>query len=187
MATLIDKAGTGLIAKSETVALHAASGAVRVRGAVALVTDAGAALGSVFVEALAAEGTRKIYVRARDSVRLPEYCVDLVCTGVIVPLDLELDDAASFAAAARMASDVTLLVNTDAVEHAAIVERCRVFEPVLAANAPAAVVSFAAAEELRRAMCARGVHVVALSPEPADPETGTIVAAAFDAIEVAQA
>jgi NAD(P)-dependent dehydrogenase (short-subunit alcohol dehydrogenase family) len=76
-----------------------------INGQIALVTGANRGLGAEFVSALLERGAVKVYA----AVRTPE------TLGVddprVVPIRLDVTDAASIRAAAEQASDVTLLVN----------------------------------------------------------------------------
>jgi len=76
---------------------------MEITGSVALVTGANRGLGRRFAQALLERGAAKVYAAARN----PE-AIDL--PGVI-PLQLDITDPASVAAAAATASDVTLLIN----------------------------------------------------------------------------
>jgi NAD(P)-dependent dehydrogenase (short-subunit alcohol dehydrogenase family) len=74
-----------------------------ITNSVALVTGANRGLGRHFAAALLDRGAAKVYAAARDisTVDLPG----------VVPIQLDITDPASVAAAARTAGDVTLLVN----------------------------------------------------------------------------
>ncbi|PPF65941.1 short-chain dehydrogenase [Clavibacter michiganensis] len=120
---------------------------------VALVTGANRGIGRTFVEELLARGARKVYATARrpEAVDVP---------GVEV-LRLDLADPASVAAAARTASDVTLVVNNAGISTGAALVTgdmadirremdthfygtlgvIRAFAPVLAANGGGAIVN----------------------------------------------
>ena len=76
---------------------------MQIEGAVALVTGANRGIGRRFVEQLVARGAAKVYASARDPSS-----IDL--QGV-TPLQLDITDPASVAAAAAAAGDVTLLIN----------------------------------------------------------------------------
>jgi NAD(P)-dependent dehydrogenase (short-subunit alcohol dehydrogenase family) len=76
-----------------------------INGQIALVTGANRGLGAEFVSALLDRGAAKVYA----AVRTPE-TVDTDDPRV-VPIRLDVTDAASIRAAAEQASDVTLLVN----------------------------------------------------------------------------
>jgi len=80
---------------------------MKIQGSIALVTGANRGLGLAFTQALLEAGAAKVYAAARDpsKVALPG----------ATPLKLDLTDPAEVAAAARTASDVTLLVNNAAI------------------------------------------------------------------------
>jgi NAD(P)-dependent dehydrogenase (short-subunit alcohol dehydrogenase family) len=77
---------------------------MQINGSVALVTGANRGLGRQFTQALLDRGAAKVYATARnvDAIdRLPG----------VHPLQLDITDADSVAAAAKAAGDVTLLIN----------------------------------------------------------------------------
>jgi NAD(P)-dependent dehydrogenase (short-subunit alcohol dehydrogenase family) len=76
---------------------------MQIKNSVVLVTGANRGLGQAFVNALLAAGAAKIYAAARD----PH---SITLQGV-VPLKLDVTNAADIAAAAQVANDVTLLIN----------------------------------------------------------------------------
>ncbi|MGF6573750.1 NAD(P)-dependent dehydrogenase (short-subunit alcohol dehydrogenase family) [Paraburkholderia sp. GAS333] len=78
---------------------------------VALVTGADRGLGAKFVEVLLAQGAGKIYAAMRRPAEHPAYPAD----SRVVPLQLDVTDASQVEAAARIASDVTLLINNAGV------------------------------------------------------------------------
>lgn len=84
---------------------------MQIQGVVALVTGANRGLGQALVRALVDAGARRVYAAARspDAITATDPRV--------VPLALDIDDAAQVAAAARQAGDVTLLVNNAGVLH----------------------------------------------------------------------
>jgi NAD(P)-dependent dehydrogenase (short-subunit alcohol dehydrogenase family) len=76
---------------------------MKVEGSVVLVTGANRGLGLEFAKQALARGARKVYAAARDpsAITLPG----------VVPIKLDVTNAADVAAAARQCADVTLLVN----------------------------------------------------------------------------
>jgi NAD(P)-dependent dehydrogenase (short-subunit alcohol dehydrogenase family) len=153
---------------------------VRIRGAVALVTGADSGIGTVFVEALVAEGARRVYACARDGATLPEACSDGMNPEIVIPLEVDPADAASVRRAVEAAGDVTLLVNTEGTAG-----ELSAFIPVLAANRPAAIVNavgaLSATEAFRREVAPYGIAVV--GAVPGFVPAGYVVAEAFDAVE----
>jgi NAD(P)-dependent dehydrogenase (short-subunit alcohol dehydrogenase family) len=83
-----------------------------VKGAVALVTGANRGIGAAFVRGLLDAGAAKVYAAARN----PE-TVDADGDARIVPVRLDVTDAASVAEAAERLKDVTLLVNNAGIAH----------------------------------------------------------------------
>ncbi|MDW5312816.1 SDR family oxidoreductase [Rhizobium sp. PL01] len=81
----------------------------KIENAVALVTGANRGIGREFVTELLRRGARKIYLGARDPATLAEL-VALDPTR-LVPLKLDVTNAADVANAAKSADDVTLLIN----------------------------------------------------------------------------
>lgn len=125
-----------------------------VKGAVALVTGANRGLGAAYVRGLLDAGAAKVYAAARTPVQDDDPRV--------VPVRLDVKDAASIAEAARVAADVTLLVNNagvalgarllgaDSIDAAreemevnyfGTLSVTRAFAPVLAGNGGGAVVN----------------------------------------------
>lgn len=82
---------------------------MKISGSVALVTGANGGIGRAFVADLLKRGASKIYVAARDTASLGE----LLATGDgrLVALPLDVTDQDQVDAAAKVASDVTLLIN----------------------------------------------------------------------------
>ena len=76
---------------------------MNIKGSVAFVTGANRGLGRAFARALLAAGARKVYAAARDpsSVNLPG----------MVPVRLDVTNPADAAAAAKLATDVDLVIN----------------------------------------------------------------------------
>ncbi len=83
---------------------------MRLEGCVALVTGANRGLGKAIVSALVDAGAAKVYAAARDPEKL---AVDGVR---VVPLALDTTRPQQIAAAAEIASDVTLLINNAGVQ-----------------------------------------------------------------------
>lgn len=127
---------------------------MQVKDSIALVTGANRGLGRAWAIALQAAGARKVYGAARDpaSIDLPG----------VVPVRLDITDAAQVAAAAEACADVTLLVNnagiarggellagdSDAVLREELetnlfgtLAMCRAFGPVLGANGGGALLN----------------------------------------------
>ncbi|GAA2324390.1 SDR family oxidoreductase [Streptomyces kunmingensis] len=78
-------------------------------GAVVLVTGGGRGIGKALVDGLFQRGAKKVYATARD----PRTITDPRA----VPLALEVTDPASVEAAARLAGDVSILINNAGVAH----------------------------------------------------------------------
>lgn len=76
---------------------------MKIQNSVALVTGANRGLGLTIAQELLAAGARKVYAAARD--------ISTVQIDGVVPIQLDVTDPASVAAAAEIAQDVTLLVN----------------------------------------------------------------------------
>ncbi len=124
-----------------------------IAGSVAFVTGANRGLGRQFAERLLARGAAKVYAGARR----PE----TVMLDGVVPVQIDITDPASVAAAADLAGDTTLLVNNagtasfdgflegpmDAIRGAmeshyfGTLNVTRAFAPHLKANAPAAILN----------------------------------------------
>ncbi|NGZ83755.1 SDR family NAD(P)-dependent oxidoreductase [Duganella aceris] len=82
---------------------------MNIEHSIVLVTGANRGIGHAFVTELLARGAAKIYVAARDTAALREL---LLAGGPrLVPLPLDVTDPDQVAAAAKVASDVTLLIN----------------------------------------------------------------------------
>ena len=128
---------------------------MRIEGSVALVTGANRGLGQHFAEQLFARGAAKVYAAARR----PE----TVSAEGVVPLDLDVTDTDSIAAAAETGSDTTLLINNAGIyTTGGVLETpletirremetnffgtllvTRAFAPHLIANAPGAILNVA--------------------------------------------
>lgn len=78
---------------------------MKIEGSVALVTGANRGLGKAIVSALIKAGAAKVYAAARDERTVP------VESPRVVPLTLDVTKPEQVAAAAKIARDVTLLVN----------------------------------------------------------------------------
>jgi NAD(P)-dependent dehydrogenase (short-subunit alcohol dehydrogenase family) len=130
---------------------------MRIEGAVAFVTGANRGLGRRLAEQLVERGAAKVYGAARDA--------ETVTTPGVTPVRIDITDAASVAAAADIARDVTLLVNNAGMASSATLlggsiddirapmeshyfgtlTVTRAFAPRLVANAPGAVLNVVSA------------------------------------------
>ncbi|HTV85040.1 MAG TPA: SDR family NAD(P)-dependent oxidoreductase [Dyella sp.] len=131
-----------------------------IKDSIALVTGANRGIGAAFVAELLKRGVKKIYVAARDTASLHE----LLQQGDkrLVPLPLDVTDADQVAAAANVATDVTLLINNAGVSkyegalsandtasarqemevnYFGTLEMTRAFAPVLASHGGGAVIN----------------------------------------------
>jgi NAD(P)-dependent dehydrogenase (short-subunit alcohol dehydrogenase family) len=126
---------------------------MQIQGAIALVTGANRGLGRRLTEQLVERGAAKVYAAARNP--------DAVTTKGVIPIHIDITDPESVAAAAAIASDITLLVNNAGIystapllegpldDIRAVMESqyfgtlsvTRAFAPHLIANAPAAVLN----------------------------------------------
>ncbi|WP_296001724.1 SDR family oxidoreductase [Rugamonas sp.] len=127
---------------------------MKIKDAVVLVTGANRGLGLAYAQALLAGGAKKVYAAARDPA-------DITLPGV-VPLRLDVTDAAQVAAAAAAIPDLTLLINNAGIarrvglmaDHAESAARdeldtnlfgplrlARAFAPALKANGGGAIVN----------------------------------------------
>lgn len=86
---------------------------MEMKSVVALVTGANRGIGKALVQALHQAGAKKIYAGARN----PDSLRDLVASGRdrIVPIKLDVTNAADVAAAALAAGDVNVLINNAGV------------------------------------------------------------------------
>src|ERR1700712_70704 len=76
---------------------------MEIKGSVALVTGANRGLGRAFALALLEAGASKVYAAARD--------ITTVTDAGLTPIQLDVTDPASVAAAAKIATDVSIIVN----------------------------------------------------------------------------
>lgn len=132
---------------------------MQIENSVVLVTGANRGVGRVYVSQLIECGASKVYASARKIGSLGETVA--LDPARVVPLALDVTDRSMIEAAARSASDVTLLINnagsltfggaleaTDAglaqdmaVNNDGLREMTRVFTPVIQANGGGAVVN----------------------------------------------
>jgi len=76
----------------------------------ALVTGANRGIGYALVKALLGRGVKKIYAASRDTSKLPDFGDERV-----VPIQLDINDAAQIDKAAEVAGDIDLLINNAGV------------------------------------------------------------------------
>ncbi len=127
---------------------------MKIEDTVSLVTGANRGLGRALVHALLARGARKVYAATRDGRAVDP-------DPRVVPLRLDITDAAQARAAAAAAPDVRLLVNSAGVlasmsvlasepaeirrdvdvNYYGLLHMARAFAPQLAAGQPAAIVN----------------------------------------------
>jgi NAD(P)-dependent dehydrogenase (short-subunit alcohol dehydrogenase family) len=86
---------------------------MQVQNSIALVTGANRGIGRALVHALLGAGAKKIYATARDTSKLDG--TTAFDRARVLPLQLDVTNAASIEAAADSASDVTLLINNAGV------------------------------------------------------------------------
>jgi NAD(P)-dependent dehydrogenase (short-subunit alcohol dehydrogenase family) len=132
---------------------------MKIKGSTALVTGANRGLGLAYAQALLAAGARKVYAGARDPSSVPSL-------EGLVPVKLDVNDAADIAAAAAACGDVDLLINNagiiggepllgnrggDALREVldtnlhGVLAMSRAFAPVLRANGGGALVNMLSA------------------------------------------
>ncbi|MBW4518729.1 MAG: SDR family NAD(P)-dependent oxidoreductase [Scytolyngbya sp. HA4215-MV1] len=82
---------------------------MQVQGAIAFVTGANGGIGQYYIRGLQAAGATRIYAGARN----PDSLKDIAATDPdrIIPIPLDITDAASVKAAVEAYSDVNLLIN----------------------------------------------------------------------------
>ncbi|HSM80395.1 MAG TPA: SDR family oxidoreductase [Nodosilinea sp.] len=133
---------------------------MQVNGSVALVTGANSGIGKYFIETLLAMGAAKIYAGARKIGSLEALVA--VDPNRLVPVELDITDGATVAAAAAQCQDVNLLINNAGialmqglitapdlsaaraeieVNYLGTLTMCRAFAPVLKANGGGAIVN----------------------------------------------
>ena len=86
---------------------------MQIQGITVLVTGANRGIGMGFVTALLERGARRIYATARNPDSLD--AVVARAPGQVIPIELDVTDQTEVSAAARVASDVTLLINNGGI------------------------------------------------------------------------
>ncbi len=133
---------------------------MNIQDSIAFVTGTNRGIGRAYVEGLLARGAAKIYAAARDTAAI----ADLVAAGGgrVVPVALDITDAAAVAEAAAQAADTALLVNNAGfnnntpllgigdlaparremeTNYFGTLAMCRAFAPVLKASGGGAIVN----------------------------------------------
>jgi len=131
-----------------------------IQGSVAFVTGANRGIGKAYIAALVQAGTRRIYATARNVETLKD--VVALAPDRIVPIALDVTHPEQILAAAKIATDVTLLINNagvlsaggfftpNSVENAqwemntnyfGTLKMIRAFAPILKANGGGAIVN----------------------------------------------
>jgi NAD(P)-dependent dehydrogenase (short-subunit alcohol dehydrogenase family) len=85
----------------------------KIEGRVALVTGANRGIGLALVEALVERGARKVYAATRKPEALAVLAAE--SGGVVIPVQLDITNAAQVQRAAEDADDVDLLINNAAI------------------------------------------------------------------------
>jgi NAD(P)-dependent dehydrogenase (short-subunit alcohol dehydrogenase family) len=135
---------------------------MQVSGAVALVTGANRGLGAAFAQALLDHGAAKVYAGARD--------ISSITDPRLTPIQLDVTDPASVAAAATRAQDVTIVINNAGiasfepilgdgaevrrlleVNFFGLISVSRAFAPILAANGGGALANMLSTASFRQA------------------------------------
>ena len=86
---------------------------MQIQGITVLVTGATRGIGRGFVTALLERGARRIYATARNPDSLD--AVVARAPGQVIPIELDVTDQTEVSVAARVASDVTLLINNGGI------------------------------------------------------------------------
>jgi short-subunit dehydrogenase len=81
---------------------------MKVKGSIALLTGANGGIGQAFIQELLLRGAAKIYLAARDPASLRGLVAK---SDKLVPITLDLTNPQQIEAAAKTASDITLLIN----------------------------------------------------------------------------